>query len=298
MKANIILYCITGFGDQYSNILTGYKSYVDLTNLGYDVELSWMINNLYYSSDLPLDYLYDFSFFYNKNVKINYIQHESQIPNDLIFLPTNQNAIKIYVSEIINELIDYELPVFDYFGFHRNSYNVYNPEKLPDFSRQFISEEVLNIANKFVDNQQKINAIHFRCGDSENYLNYDEVIKDEFFKTRAKLACEFIESNPNNEIMVCSSNKNVRDYFCDNFKNTFYNKFDNDLELHYSYNKLFDESINIRHAQQIVSEMTLFSKCDKIFTIGRSLSNFLTYGVAHNIHHNNWQTKIKDLIIN
>ena len=297
MKAYILLYCLSGFGDQYSNVSTGYKAYQDLKELGYEVEIYWLINNIYYSSDYPLDYIFDFNLFYKDNIKITYIRSESELSEKYILLPSNQNAIKIFLTKIIDELIDYKLPVYDYFGFHRNAYLSYNPNMLPTFTHQFLSKEVLDISNKFVDKPQ-IKAVHFRSDDYHNRVHHSEVFKDEFFKQKTDLACQFIEENKNEDIMICSSSKSVRDFFIDNFSNTFYNKFDSELELHNSYDKNFDESINIRHAQQIAAEMFLFSKCDKIFTVGKSLSNFLTYGVGHNIHHNDWKTRIKNLIKN
>jgi hypothetical protein len=297
MKAYILLYCLSGLGDQYSNISTGYKAYTDLKKLGYEVEVYWLNNNIYYSSDYPLDHIFDFDLFYKDGVKISYIRNESELSNKYILLPSNQNAIKIFLTKIIDELNDYTLPVYDYYGFHRNAYTSYNPDMLPTFNYQFLSKYVLDIGNKFVSKSQ-IKAVHFRSADYHNRVHYSEVFKDEFFKERTDFACQFIEENKNEDIMICSSSKSIRDFFIKNFNNTFYNEFDTELELHNSYNKNFDESTNIHHTQQIAAEMFLFSKCDKIFTVGKSLSNFLTYGVNHNIHHNNWETKIKNLIIN
>lgn len=297
MKAYILLYCLSGLGDQYSNITTGYKAYTDLKKLGYEVEIYWLNKNIYYSTELPLDYIFDFSLFYNDGVKIKYIQNEHELSEKYILLPSNQNAIKIFLTKMVNELYDYTLPVYDYNGFHKNSYSSYNPNMLPTFNHQFLSEEVLNIGNKFVSKSQ-IKAIHFRTGDYYNNIHYSEILKDEFFKERIHFAGKFIEENKNEDIMICSSSKSVRDFFIENFNNTFYNKFDTKLDLHHSYDKNFDELTNIRHTQQIAAEMFLFSKCYKIFTVGKSLSNFLTYGVNHNIHYNEWETRIKNLILN
>ncbi len=292
MKAHILLYCLTGLGDQYSNITTGYKAYTDLKKLGYEVEIYWVIRNHYYASNLPLDYIFDFDLFYKDGIKINYIYNESELSEKYIFLPSNQNAIKIFLTKMIDELNNYTLPVYDYFGLHRNSYSSYNVDMLPPFNHQFLSEEVINIGNKFVSKPQ-IKAIHFRTGDSEINLQYNELLDDAFFKQSAELASNFIEENKNEDIMICSNNRSMQTFFTENFNNTFYNKYDTK-----TYNKDFEESNNIYQTQQIAAEMFLFSKCDKIFTVSRSLSNFLTYGVNHNIHHTNWETKIRNLIQN
>jgi hypothetical protein len=298
MRAKIILHCISGFGDQYANILTGYKACKDFTNFGYEVEILWINKNLYFSPDLPLDYLYDFSLFKKMNIKINYIHNESEISDGFLYLNTGQNAIKIFVDKIIDEINEYELPVFDYFGFRRNSYSSFCPEKLPDFDYQFINEEVLEIGNKFIEKKSKIKSVHFRCDDLFILSDYDIVLEDVFYNSMINRVYEFIEMNNNQDIMICSNNKSLVKHITKNFKNTFYNTFDSDLDLHYSYNKNYEEMININHARQIVAEMTLFSRCDNIFTVSKSLSNFLTYGVAHNHYHKDWDTKIKNLITN
>lgn len=297
MKAIVLLYCVSGFGDQYSNVLTGYKAYIDLKNLGYDVEICWLNKNIYYSPNSSLDYIFDFDLFYRDGINVSYIHNISELPDGYVLLPSNQNAIKIFLTKIVEELNDYILPVYDYFGFYRNSFSSYNKSMLPNFDNQFLSKEVLEIANKFV-NKSQIKSVHFRTADFHNNVHHTEVLKDEFFKQKVDDACHFVEENNGEDIMICSSSKSVRDFFIKNFKNTFYNKFDNELALHHSYDKNVDESINIHHAQQIAAEMFLFSKCDKIFTVGRNLSNFLTYGVNHNIHHKDWETKIKKLVIN
>jgi hypothetical protein len=296
MNAILVFYCLSGFGDQYSNILTGYKAYHDLKKLGYNVEIYWMIRNLYYSSDYPLDYVFDFSEFYKDGLDIKYIRSESEIPESFTLLDTNQRAIKVFVDKIIDELSGYELPVFDIFGFYRNSFANFIPENLPYFETQFVSEECLKISNDFVKSNDNLKSIHFRTSDYLNDSKFDKVMEDNFFRERVEDACNFIENNKDSKIMICSSNRYLRDYFVSNFKNTFYNNFDNELEMHHSYNKNYDESVNIKHAQQIVAEMVLFSKCDKIFAVGKMMSNFLTYGVMHNVHHKNWETKMKNLI--
>lgn len=298
MRAKIILYCISGFGDQYANILTGYKACKDFINLGYEVEIFWVNKNKYFSPSMSLDYVYDFSLFKKMNIKINYINDESEISDGFILLDTNQNTIKIFVDKIKNEVVGYELPVFDYFGFHRNSFLSFHPEKLPDFDHKFVNPDIIKIANKFLEGRTKIKSIHFRCEDFNMSLNYDKILEDKFYKTIILRVYEFIEMNHNDDIMVCSNNKSIVNHLTRNFKNTFHNKFDDNLDLHHSYNKSYNELTNINHAKKIISEMTLFSKCNKIFTVSKSLSNFLTYGVVHNEHHKEWETKIKNLITN
>ena len=298
MRARIVLYCVSGFGDQYSNILTGFKACNDLINYGYEVEIFWLNKNVYFSPDLPLDYIYDFSLFEQINVKIKYIKSENEILDGFVFLNTNQHAIKIFVDKVNDELRNYELPIFDYWGFHRNSVGSYHPENLPSFNYQFINEDIIEIANKFVGQKTKIKSIHFRCDDVYIPEDYKTVLMDEFYNSKMEPLFEFIETNSNEEIMICSNNRSIKEYFKKNFNNVFYNEFDYDLHLHHSYNLNYDEQININHAKQIVAEMTLFSKCDKIFTVNKILSNFLTYGVAHNLYHTNWEYKIKNLISN
>lgn len=297
MKAILVFYCLSGFGDQYSNILTGHRAYNDLKKLGYNVEIYWMVRNIYFSSDLPLDYIFNFDYFVKEGVKINYINNESQIPEQYQFVNTNQSAIKVFVSKVIEELNNYTLPVFDIYRYHNNSVKEFNLNNLPDFENQFVSQECLKIAKHFLKGKKKVKAIHFRTSDDLNQSNYEDIIKDGYYKERIESGIEFINNNKKYNIMICSNNKSIRDFFVNNFENTFYNKFDFDFEMHHSYNRNFGNEENIRHSQQVVAEMVALAKCEEIFTVGKMMSNFLTYAITHNVHHKNWETKMKKLLV-
>jgi len=297
MKAFVVLYCLEGFGDQYSNILTGYKACQDLIGYGYQVEIIWVNRNLYFSSDLPLDLIYDFSSFDHFNVNISYVKTEKELPKNLKLVNSNQSAIKILVNFLIRDLINYDLPVYDIFGFYRNSVTNYDEKKLPNFNNQFLCQDIIQMSEKITENQN-LKAIHIRTTDKLNNSSFDEILEDEFFREKIEKSFDFIEKNTENDIFIFSSNRNIKDYYHKNFSNVKFKDFSVELPLHHSYNRKIDEQKNILHSKEILSEMYLISKCEKIFTIGRNLSNFLTYGVCHNVHHKDWKNKFKNLIEN
>lgn len=297
MKAYVILYCLEGFGDQYSNIITGYKACQDLIILGYQVEVVWVNRNLYFSSELPLDIIYDFTPFQQIGINISYIKTEKELPHNLKFVESKQSAIKIFVNYIIENLVNYELPVYDIFGFYRNSVSEYNEKKLPKFTNQFINQDIINLSNK-ICTEEKLKAIHIRTTDTLNNSTFDDLIKDDFFKNRIEKSFQFIEKNTKEKVIILSSNKDIKKYYSQHFPNVIFNTFTNDLPLHHSYNRKVDENINVNHAKEILAEMIILSKCDKIFTISRNLSNFLTYGIFHNKYHRDWKNKFIDLIEN
>lgn len=297
MRAIIVLHSLSGFGDVYSNIYTGYQVYLDLLNFGYEVELLWHYNNVHYPAHLGMDHIFDQTLF---KCNINYTRDVGTYTCNLTLLPQNQNSILIYVDTISEDLKNYQFETYDHNGFHRNSYNLLSLKKLPCFNDQFLSKEVLEISKRFIPSETKFKCIHIRTSDETINSPFEMAIFDPFFSAKLKEIEEFIEKNSESKILICSINKSVKEFFLKKYTNTFSNHFTYDIDFHYSYAsemKKYSDDIYITHIKEIVAEMSVLSKCDKIFSICKHLSNFLTYGIAHNQFHKNWENKLKNLMI-
>lgn len=296
MKAYIVLQCISGLGDQYSSVLSGHTIYRDLTALGYDTEVVWTVNNQYFNSNLPLDPIFDLSEFEGRV----YYGIEPEIAAKYIRLPQIQNSTRIYVSEITPELSSYEAPLFCFDTYYKKAVRDLPGLKYPTTDKQFLSKDVLDIVENFRQGRERIKGIHFRVGDLHLETPYTSLYEIQAYKVALDKVTTFLESNNDSEIMVCSNNKNIVNFFENNYNNVFQNKFTVEMKRYYSYSYLtaskYTQEEYIRHAQETAAEMAMFKYCDTIFPYNTFHSSFLTYGITHNIHHKNWNTKLKDLI--
>lgn len=296
MRAYVVLQCISGLGDQYTSVLSGYAIYKDLTALGYDTEIIWTVNNQYFDSSLPLDPIFDLSVFEGR---VNY-QIEPEIAAKYTRLPQIQNSIRIYVSEITPELSIYEAPLFCYDTYYKKAVRDLPRLQYPTFDNQFLSKEVLGLVEDFRQGRERIKGVHFRVEDLYLELPYASLYEIQAYRVALNKVAAFVESNSDLEIMVCSNNKNVVNFFESKYSNVFQNRFTIEMKRYYSYSYLtasrYTQEEYIRHAQETAAEMAMFKYCDTILPYNTFHSSFLTYGITHNIHHKNWNTKLKDLI--
>lgn len=297
MKAYVVLQCISGIGDQYTSVLSGCQIYRDLKALGYEVEITWDVLNQYFPSSIPLDCLFDQSCFEGN---ISYGK-EPVIAQEYQLLPQLQNSIRIYVSEIIPELKTYEAHIYSYSWFFRKTITERNYDWHLDTAEQFLSQEVLNKVEVFRKNRTKIKGVHFRIQDTHINSTYEELENVPAYAAPIKRVKEFIEENVDQEVMLCSNNRIFVDTLTAEYSNTFQNYFIHDIPSYYSYTyknaNTRPVSDFIEHAQETAAEMAMFKYCDQILTYNTFHSSYLTYGIAYNVHHTDWKTKLRNLIL-
>lgn len=193
MKAYVVVQCISGLGDQYSSLLSASVIKSELDRMGYDVYLLWNVRSLYMPSDYPLDFLFDLTSF--GPVEYNL---EEAIKKEYHLLPQIQQSIRIYVSEINLFLQEYQSTFYDHSSFRRLGSNI------PIFKKQYLSKEVLEIKNRFLEGKKEIYGIHFRVGDS--FLNTPIELLEPYRNSIEEVET-FIKENPSTEIMICSKTK-------------------------------------------------------------------------------------------
>jgi hypothetical protein len=282
MKNNKIIILIAigcGFGDQYASILTGYRAFLDLKEMGYKPQIGFLNNNMYFSPKKSLDIIYDMSSFNTEILNIQKNYFIEVIQNEYVCLEKGRKTILIYVDEVNDELLNYEFESYDRYGVIS--------DKTKSFEHQFLQKEILDIANDYLNGRTNINGIHFRCNDVLLDSNLEDVINnDEFYGKNIKKLEDYLKNNADKLFMFASNNHSVKEYFISNHKNLFVNKFTyDDLKLHNIDANNRDDSINIAHSKEILAEMSLFKKCDVIYEINTFPSNFLTYGIIHNEIH-------------
>ncbi len=292
MRNKILLFmvCGTGFGDQYASILTGYKALQDYKSMNYDVEVYWLVNNAYFSSDISLEVIYDLSSFGTEIKQIKHTEFDEFIKG-YNQLPT-RGTIMVYTKTITEELANFVHNYFDRTGLHHLN--------CPDyyFKKQFLNENILEISENFLTKKKEIVGVHFRVSDYDLTKDLEDLLSNTFYKDQLLKLEKFIINQENEQVMICSNNIFLKKYVIEKYSNTFYNEFTYDLKMsHNDYNCIETEKL-ITHSREILAEMSIFSKCKSIYTINTFLSNFVTYGIVHNEYCLDWFSKNNKLIVN
>lgn len=288
MKANkvfILALGDTGFGDQYASILTAYNAFLELKEMGYSPQVGFLLMDYYYSSNNPLDVIYDMSGF-NTEIQPVKVADFNLLKENYILLEKIKKTILIFVDRVNDELLSYDFKPYDRTGLpHIKQYKD---------KTQFIQKDILDIASNYIGNRKNFIGIHFRCNDTLLEASFEEVVNYEFYNNEVQKLENYLKSNTDTEIMLTSNNSSVKEYFKTRYNNIFTNKFTySNLKFYNIDAVLRDDSINILHSKEIIAEMTLFSKCKEIYGINTFPSNFLTYGIVHNEIYEDWESKQK-----
>jgi hypothetical protein len=281
--------CGTGFGDQYASILSAYKAYKDLTKNNFDVEVGILVNNPYFSSDIPLSTIWDFSPF---DCEIQHIKHY-EIEKLNGYKKIIDGNFHIYTTNSEDELKNFKF--YDY-GRHGMLYN----SDIEFFDTQFVTDEIIKMSEFFLLNRNNIYGIHLRISDDIMHQTYNQIIENGHYGPQLNRVMKYIEENQNTQFMVCSNSRDIKSTFLNRFGNIFCNEFSSDLRLHnviatHGYDK-DKENEYITHAKEIIAEMVCFAKCRNIWSTNTFYSNYVTYGIVHNEFHHNWNAKMFDLI--
>lgn len=281
--------CGTGFGDQYASILSAYKTYKDLLYNNFEVEVGILVNNPYFSSDIPLSVIWDFSPF---GCEIQHIKHY-EIEKLNGYIKIIDGNFHVYTKNSEKELKNFKF--YDY-----GRYGIVNNSDIEFFETQFVQDEILNISKNFLSDRKNIYGIHLRISDDIMHQTFDEIIQNSHYGPQINRVANFIEENQNTNFMVCSNNRDVKSFFFEKFQNIFCNSFTTDLRLHnvistHGYNQEREDDY-MTHSKEIIAEMVCFAKCKNIWSTNTFYSNYITYGIVHNEFHKTWSEKMYKLI--
>jgi len=291
----IFIMCGCGLGDQYTSILTAYHMFSDFNSQGLNVGVAWNKNNLYFPSEISMEIIFDLSGF---NTDIGeYIHDEIHTTLNDFRRIEKFKTVEVYVKNKIDFVENY-VPT----SYSRSHWR-YSSGDFKDFNVQFVQQEILNVVDRLFPKNDSVFGIHFRLPDLGMILNLDEIKQLHLYGAELKKIENFLTKNTNQLFMVSSNNDNFLNYIKSNFGNVFINTFSNSLEKHNLYktyaNKI-DTSILIQHTKEILTEMVMFSKCKKIYSVNTFPSNFVSYGYIHNKFYKPWFNHINkiDLDIN
>lgn len=289
MKAYIITTAQHGLGDQYTGILMAYDTFLLLESLGYDTHINfWGCNIEYYrfSQHPNLDPIFNFSPFQNKIL----YGEEERIKSECIRLPQEQYSIEIWVSEIVDELKSYEAKIYNFFNFKYNSKFVF-----PNWKTQFFSDEVLKIKDNFIKTLgvEDFYWLQVRVSDADGqmFLPLENLMEKDWFV----LIDKWIEKNLDKTIIISSSHLLLRNHFAEKYRNVLYNKFSSNIDRTLHLDPYQNESDMILHTQEMAAEMAMIAHSKKLFRGANQTSNYLTYGIMHNIHYSTFEEKYPNL---
>jgi len=299
----ILIFCQTGFGDHYSSLITGFNALKDLKSLNFNPKIVIAKGHRYFPQYVDLSVIYNLESFEHDNlIQVNH-QDVDEITKDYELLLFT--SIQVWVKKKNDILLEYVKN-------HKkiSSYNVRDIFGMePDINFNIIKKEIVDKANEFSSNKKNLVGLHFRGGDDMLFTDIEFAFSHHLWADKFSMAEKVINDYPDSDIMVCSINRRICEYFSNKFTNVFFNNFElNDLPMHnlftndgnpenYLYNnttKTVDEYIN--HSKNILAEMISFSNCHRIASFNYFPSNFVLYGVVNNNNYIEWEDKSKILL--
>lgn len=289
----IKIYTQTGFGDQYASLITGYNALIDLKSMGFNPTIIISKGHKYFPQNVDLSVIYNLdSFKYDDITQINCEDEDKIVDGYELLLFT---SIQIWVRKKTDKLIEY----YNYHKFiSRHNHSLFGVEPNLDFN--IYNDDIMKQSQSFVNGKKNLIGIHFRGGDNLLVANIQTVLNDEYWGNEIKRAEKLISDNSNSDIMICSINKSISNYFSEKYKNVFSNDFKNtNLPMHNIVDRNdrgqdFNDYIN--HSKEILSEMISLSYCGKIVSYNHFKSNFILYGLVNNQTVDNWIDKPSLLI--
>lgn len=293
MDIIILIFCETGFGDQYSSLITGLNCLIDLRNMGVEPRVVISKGHKYFPNEISLSNIYNLNSFNCEIIEVHFTEVEKLTYGYELLLFT---SIQVWVKKKTELLVKYGS---EHKHISRYNMNLISTEPILDLT--LIKNDILLQSDKIVNNKKNIIGIHFRGGDDTIYCGIDEIINHPYWGNEIKRVYKIIESHLENDIMVGSINRRVCEHLSKKYKNVFFNEFKNkDLPMHNiigHYEKINNEDVYIEHAKNIISEMASFSRCLNIWSFNTFPSNFILYGIINNVHYSQWKDKIKISVI-
>ena len=209
---------------------------------------------------------------------------------------SDRKYMDVYCEKAPKPLLQYNPKRFGYTHFYE-----FGNDSILD--QTFLRKDIIELSNdKFKELGDEFLVAQFRAND----MLFDEKI--DFFLNKENGHLDgiknielFVQNNRNKKIIVTSPNVNVAKYFNDKYDNVFRHEYKNkNLRLHNVYDSYTErklDSMYIEHAKEILSEMFIFSKSIGMRCINTFRSNFLLYGLVHNIHHRNEKYKNTSILL-
>lgn len=292
-EVDIVMFimCNCGLGDQYTSILTVFQAYNELVSKGYKVKVCWSKSNLYFPSHISLEVLYDLSPF-------EQIIEEFDPPQIRETFKSFTKIERFRVFELYVKNIDNFIETRNFTSYMRSHWN-YAVGGLEVFDHQFVNQDIIDISEKFIKDKDKIYGIHFRVPDGSLKSKVDEIFEMSYYGGELIRLLNFVKNNTDHNFMICSNNQNIIDLFEQNSSNVFSNKFLYNLDKHNVLNThhQISENILIEHTKQIMAEMVSFRKCLKIYSVNTFPSNFVSYGIIHNVHNQPWNENPNKILL-
>ena len=289
----ILMFCQTGFGDHYSSLITGYNAFLDIKKLGLTPKLVVAKGHKYFPQNIDLSVIYDFSSFGDEVIQMNYDEIDNFTKGYELCLFT---SIQIWAKKKSERLQEY---VQSHKFISRYNRDLLSHE--PNTNFKIFHDELMSFSDSFVSGKKEIIGLHFRGGDDTLVSNIDEIINHSFWGGELKRMIKIIGEYPNNDIMICSLNKSVREYFSNKFENVFSPNIGcKELPFHniVANNQILNNVENyINHSKEILAEMVSFRHCKKIYSFNTFPSNFVLYGILNNVNYSLYRDKLKTSII-
>jgi len=289
----ILIFCQTGFGDHYSSLITGFNALNDLKLLNFNPKIVIAKGHKYFPQYVDLSVIYDLNSFKHDNlIQVNY-EDVNNITKDYELLLFT--SIQIWVRKKTDVLLEY---VRNHKHISRSNRDMFS--KKPNLEFNIINQDIVDNSNELTSNKKNLVGVHFRGGDNMLFTDIEYSLSHDFWGGEMKRVIDVINDHPDSEIMICSINKSICEYFSNMFSNVFFNTFEkNNLPMHNIIgNNDRPENVDmyINHSKDILTEMVSFSNCQKIFSFNTFSSNFILYGIINNKIFTEWEDKSKILI--
>jgi hypothetical protein len=201
--------------------------------------------------------------------------------------------IRIYVSEENDFFKNYQYKKFEKSPYFELGNDLWS-------GKSFLKKEILDSVNDIFNHiNDEFYVGHIRGNDEYLGQNMENILRNSFWREQFENMKRFISSNPDKRVMICSQNQEICSYFEKEYKNVFCSDFTHkNLMMHNTYSDLsISDETYIEHAKEILIEMVLMHKAKKIFSLNTFTSNFILYGVVHNVHHKQIELKGEKLLV-
>lgn len=289
----IFMICGCGLGDQYTSILSAVHLRDILIEKGYNVMLAWNKNNLYFSSEISLTNLYDFNSL-NSEV-FEFLSYEI----DSIF-GGFEKVTKFKTCEVFVKQKDDFIDNFQEISYYRSHWD-WCRDRFIQFDTQFLKNDIIEISNNFLSNKDNFKGIHFRISDDYSHTDVNHIKTLPYYGNELIKLEKYLKNHKSELFMVCSNNIDLLSHLSKNHDNIFVNDLTYNLRRHNlfkNYNGVVENEILIDHTKQILAEMVCFRHCEKIYSANTFPSNFVSYGIIHNIHTQPWFLNHNNMILN
>ena len=297
-KVKIFLNSANGYGDQYECILSADLTIKHFKSLGYNVELYALASHRYFDLNIPMSTVFDFSQYDVGEVKTVQNKDVENLVDGYYLINTDRKYIDIYCEKSDISLLGYEPNRFNYNEFSHFGNKTY-------LDKSFLQKDIIELSNQKFDLLGNDFIIcQLRVSDMLLEKSIDEIFVDEAYNSPSMInsMMAFVESKRDKKIFFTSCNYGIAKYFKERYDNIYQHVYKHqDLRLHnvydlYNTNDELDKKY-IEHSKEILAEMHVFSKAIGMYCLAQWRSNYLLYGMVHNIHHENNDLHGKLLIL-